>query len=213
MGSSLLIRTFPHCDRKALEAEITTHTATDAYERGHLYSGSWGSKRGSVYFPTLSKPFENVSSAEDYISDNNDKWESVHAVLAFEMPELPRDHVSETLQSLRTKYNDLSRKFSNFNELVVRADAAKLKSEFKGCEHCSSRINLKRYLAAHYGQIDCPVCRGTFLWKPAHEAAKKRLEEEVKKAKEAVEAQILKELKKLKLEKKLVWVVGGWCPC
>jgi DNA-directed RNA polymerase subunit RPC12/RpoP len=211
MGASLLIRTFAHCDRKSLEDAIATQADNDAYEDGHLYSGSWGVKRGSPYFPTLAQPFDSVEAAEEYISDNNDKWDSVHAVLAYESPQLPRDHVSEALKTLRAKQDELFRKFHSFNDLVVRADAAKLKSEFKGCEHCSSRINIKRYLASNYGRIDCPVCRGTFLWKPAHEAAKKRLEGDVQKAKDAVEAQITKETKKLKLEKKLVWVVGGWC--
>lgn len=213
MGASLLIRTFAHCDRKSLELKIAELTDNDAYEDGNLYSGSWGVKRGSPHYPSLPKPFESVDEAEEYISDNNDKWEPVDAVQAYDSPQLPRDHVSETLKALRTKHGELSRKLQNFNELVVRADAAKLKSEFKGCERCFSRINIKRYLTSgrDIGRIECPVCQGPFLWKPAHEVAKKRLKSDVEKAQGAVEAQIQKELKKLKLEKKLVWVVGGWC--
>ena len=211
MGASLLIRTFEYTDKKTLEAKIEQQANEDAYEDGHLYSGSWGVKRGPPTYARLAEPFASVSEAEEFIQDENDKWSPVHAVPAFQEPELPYNHQSEPIQALQAKLNDLLRKSQLFNMLVVRADAANLKSEFKGCEHCSSRINLKRYLASSGHSINCPVCGGTFLWKPAHAVAKKRLDADVQKAKDALEDQKKKELKKLKLERKLVWVVGGWC--
>jgi uncharacterized CHY-type Zn-finger protein len=210
MGSVLLVRTFAHCDKTKLLEQVDNQIDSDAHQDGHLYSGSWGVKYGKPIFARENNPFESVREAEEFIENENDKHGPLHAVLAYEVPPLPADLKSEKLSACRTRRDELRHRSFHFTDMV-RAEAAKLKSEFKSCQHCSSKINLKRYLSAHRGSLNCPVCTGPFLWKPAHDIAKKRLEADIEKAVKAVEDQEARERKKLKLERRLVWVVGGFC--
>jgi DNA-directed RNA polymerase subunit RPC12/RpoP len=210
MGAHLLIRTFEYCEKKILEQRVSDQVDQDAYEGGHSYSGNWGVKSGLPTFARLAQPFETVDAAEEYIDKTNDKWGPLTVVPAYEMPDLPRDHKSEALETLKKKVASLNTQLYRFNELHVRADAAKLKSAFKACEHCSSKIHLKSFLVKNLG-IDCPVCKGTFLLKPAHVTLQARITKDRDKAVEAVTAQEGKERKRLKIDRRLVWVVGGWC--
>ena len=49
----------------------------DRYENGHSYSGGWGMFPGISF---ISKEFADVDEAEDWICENQQKWDSAMCV-------------------------------------------------------------------------------------------------------------------------------------
>ena len=79
MGGCLDIRTY---DKKLSEAQVeeqfSSDQDSDAYENGHSYSGSIGVMPHGVTW--RSETCKTIREAEDFISENHDKWDEAFAV-------------------------------------------------------------------------------------------------------------------------------------
>lgn len=227
MGSSYSSRVFPDMPESELSEKINAAISTDAYEDGHLYSGSWGVKNGFYIVRDHGslrndvKTFDSVQAADDYISEVNDKFGGLSVVRAriVEMP-LPDGKVASTAnawssgqvpmaKAVAAAHEKAKAAYTALNQfgpdILKRVRAAKSKT--RGCSQCGSSI------ATQYIQsVNCPVCRHEYLLTETDRAKQQALKDKYEKlGKAATEARDA-ELKKL-AEKhgKFVWVVGGWC--
>jgi hypothetical protein len=79
MGASLQTVTFHTDDRKAIATEWDGMVSQDLHENGHSYSGGIG-MLGSRIAKWVDKQFTNRDDADEYIADNQEKWEPAMAV-------------------------------------------------------------------------------------------------------------------------------------
>jgi len=227
MGASYSSRVFPDMPESELAKKIEAAMADDAYEDGHLYSGSWGVKhgfhiernRGSLRNEV--KTFDSVQAADDYISEGNDKFGPLTVVRARIVEiKLPNGKVASTANDWSSDQIPMSKSVAAAHEkakavytalnqfgpdIIKRVRAAKSKT--RGCSKCGSSI-----ATTHIQSLNCPVCRHEYLVTDTDRAKQKALTEKYEKLNTAAKDARDAELKKL-AEKhgKFVWVVGGWC--
>jgi hypothetical protein len=227
MGASYSSRVFPDMPESELAKKIEAAMADDAYEDGHLYSGSWGVKsgfyfvrdRGSLH--NAVKTFDSVQAADDYISEENDKFGGLTVVRAriVEM-KLPDGKIASTANDWSSVQVPMGKAVAAAHEKAKAANTAlnqfgpdiikrvrSAKSKTRGCGKCGSSI-----ATTHIQSLNCPVCRHEYLVTDTDRAKQKALTEKYEKLDKAAKEARDAELKKL-AEKhgKFVWVVGGWC--
>lgn len=226
MGASYVSRTYPDMPESELAKHIDNDRAQDAHEDGCSYSGSWGVKHGfDVEYTGYGsnravKTFDSVRDADDYISDNNDKWGPLTAVKAriIEM-KLPDGRLASTdygtgasipmgkaTLALHEKHKEAHTALQAFGPAIL-ARVKTAKSKTKGCSKCGSAIATK-----YIQSLQCPVCRHDYLITDTDTKKLVALRAKADKAKAAAETARKVELDKLaQKHSKLVWVVGGMC--
>jgi hypothetical protein len=226
MGASYTSRVFPDMPEAELAKKIEAAIAEDAYEDGHLYSGSWGVKSGHYFdrergsLRNAVKTFDSVEDADEYISKDNDKFGALTVVRAriVEMT-LPDGKVVSSANSwgnqipmgkaVAAAHEKAKVAYTALNQfgpdIIKRVRSAKSKT--RGCCKCGSSI-----ATTHIQSLNCPVCRHEYLVTDTDRAKQKALNEKYEKLNKAAKDARDAELKKL-AEKhgKFVWVVGGWC--
>ena len=209
MGASLIIRHHPDCDKPTLQAWIADAVAEDRHNYGSSYSGYWNMKSSGIQYS--SRVFGSIEAAETFISDNNEKHEPLIACQTMAQPDIQSSDYTADMRALLAHINERGWRVSKTAERLALEEAATLKSEFKSCAHCGSKIHLKTLLEK-VRRTHCPVCSGNLLIKPAHEKAQQREEAELVKLRAKLKAEEDKLRKKLKKDKPVkIWVVGGWC--
>jgi len=211
MGATLVVRTHPDCSKEELNKWVANTSQQAAFEQGNSYSGDWNMCSGPVSYPAV-PAFEDQAAAEEYISNNQSKWESLFAVKAKQSRSLSDElyRGDPTLQALRKQAQDLERQTWAFPGSVLKR-VKDGKSRMKACEHCGSRISV-----AHLTTCHCPVCRADFLFTAsdvkARQALDKKLAATLAKQEERRQA-LLKKMYKNQPTTETIWVVGGWCAC
>lgn len=227
MGATYTSRVFPDMPEAELAKQIEAAISEDAYEDGHLYSGSWGVKggyyierdRGSLR--NAVKTFDSVEAADNYISKENDKFGGLTVVRAriVEMT-LPNGKIASTANNWSSDQIPMAKAVAAAHEkakvaytalnqfgpdIIKRVRSAKSKT--RGCSKCGSSI-----ATTYIQSLNCPVCRHEYLVTDTDRAKQKALNEKYEKLNKAAKDARDAELKKL-AEKhgKFVWVVGGWC--
>lgn len=78
MGASFATLTIKERDQVKARKIFADKQASDRYENGHSYSGGIGMANGISFLPD--HPFTDVDAADDWLSDNAEKWEAALAV-------------------------------------------------------------------------------------------------------------------------------------
>jgi hypothetical protein len=161
-------------------------------DRGNdTYAGHLGIKPGLEFVDGQCK---NRAEAEEYILNNNQKWEAAMAV-SFPSkgptPSAKGRALLASIEKIRADYEGFSAK------ILRRIQDAKSKNI--GCKACGSSVSRR-----HLGSCDCPVCgtRQAFLTN----TDKKRLEN--------LHLTLLAKKRKkvdMKEGKRLSYLIGGWC--
>jgi hypothetical protein len=171
----------------------------DRHENGHgPYSGGIGMKEG-LEFVNIT-PFKNAGQAEDWLSNNNSKWESAQAV-----PFITDTKEASASVNKRKRLVADEKKYREAFEKLERqflSEITGIKSAFKSCKKCTSKI-AKKYL-----KRECPVCNSDMY----SETQEKRLAVAGKKFANA-ERSLRHFEPKYVGGKGKAWVVGGWCSC
>ncbi len=211
MGASLVIRQHPWAPRADVQRWAQNCASEDQFEHGASYSGYWNMKSGGIHFDE-SRVFDSPQAAEEYISEENDKFGGLTAVPALQRLSLPRETAESDakLKDLRVQIQALNNTLWTFDRAIVtRAKAGK--SAFKGCAHCGSRISLKHLTTGH---TRCPVCNQNLLRTETDDKKQEALKTKLARLQEQIgtrEQALLKKLAKGKPIEAKVWVVGGWC--
>jgi hypothetical protein len=215
MGANLVIETTKDYTPSELRLWVKDRVNDMLHEHGHdTYAGHWGCKEPTVQ--VHEKRFESVEAAEEFISENNQKWDGLTACKAITTKQITFPHTKGD-QELQRKRKELAdyifpigfQEMSGFEKEVVER-IRKQKSKLKTCEHCSSRVAIK-----HIRHVNCPVCGKEFLltdtdrkrveaWQKKHANIKKKIQARTSE---------LERENVGKTKKGYVWVVGGWCPC
>lgn len=209
MGAVLVVRTHPMCDKPALKAWVDQCVDTARFERGSSYSGDWNMAAAGLTFP-VTEAFASTAAAEEYISENQDKWGPLMAVKAVSKRELPLDVARQdaTLQALAQQLKELQNKLWNQpHEILARVRAGK--SKLKGCSNCGSQISV-----AHLRGSNCPVCNHGFLATATDEKQRQALDTKITQLRAKVQARedfLRKKVHKTTDTSDTLWVVGGWC--
>lgn len=213
MGATFRVRTI-HCDVKDLPARVESITQQMFHDEGHeAYSGHWGMK-GSGIDIKHNLTFNGYEEAEEYIMNNNNKWDCVTAV---RYPCVIKKKVSDKqkqIDKLRAKFDDLNNQLGDFNKIgehekAIVTRVKKAKSKTKGCSKCGSSIAVN-----HLNDSTCPVCGNKQFIYTATDIKKHR-EMEEKRRKLYNDLTLLKKNSKVTEteEAGFAWLVGGWCSC
>lgn len=210
MGACLNTITFAGDLTEAqVKEKFENEQSVDRFENGHSYSGGFGMLTG-VKFVKQGKVFKSISAAEDYISENQEKWGAAFAVKAMEVPFF---NENSPIFSAKTK-----KAYSQRIQLKVELSTLKampyvLKNPEKAghatCPKCKSKVS-ETYLK----QFSCPVCHEADAFMPTKaKNRKKKLEELIQELSKTCEAQVELDVEKAIKQNKIkpVWVVGGWC--
>jgi predicted RNA-binding Zn-ribbon protein involved in translation (DUF1610 family) len=204
MGAALCIRVLPDMPEAQLREKVRAQRAQDSYEDGQMYSGTWGSKDGSLIIK--STPFETIDQAQAYVDENSDKHGALLAVRAKKLSKTKA--MSAPSQVLEMRVRAAQKAVADYPASVIaRVRAAKSKT--RGCTHCGSSIAV-----AHIHSNTCPVCRKEYLYTPADVRKLALLQERVSAAQARLDEQRQRDLKRATSRGNIafVWVVGGWCP-
>ena len=196
MGACDCINYYKDLTKKQLKKTVESDTTEMRYESGQSYSGTWASKPSGINF--LSRTFKSQSEAEDYIMDNNDKWECVDA--AFYTEKLGTPTQLERIKKQKQKLIDTKRLEQDFYSQTF-SKIKNVKAKTKKCKSCGTIHPI-----ANLGRLSCSSCGNLLI-----------TETETKKLSK-IKEKISNEDKKLitlisKKGGKSVkgWVVGGWC--
>lgn len=210
MGANLNTITFAGDLTEAqVKEKFTAEQEQDRFENGHSYSGGFGMLTG-VDFVKKGTIFKSISAAEDYISENQEKWGAAFAVKAMAVPFF--DEASPIFGAKAKKtYAQITQHRAELWELKAMRYAPKnpQKIGHTVCPNCKSKIS-----EVYLQQFHCPVCREVDAFLPKKtKNRKKKLEELVETLSKAHEAQVELDIEKAVNQNKIkpVWVVGGWC--
>lgn len=78
MGACFVSGYYTETDKTKVEQKFLDDQEIDVYENGHCYSGSIGMANGIKFVDNL--VFTNYSDADDWLSDNVQKWGPTLAV-------------------------------------------------------------------------------------------------------------------------------------
>lgn len=181
-----------HADKESVEEEFEQLQQEYCAEKGdNTYAGHLGIKPGLHFIDTV---YPDATAADDYIAEQNDKWEAAWAVPYHRVGQIPTAKGRKLIEA-RSKIN---RQMMDFHDnVLVRIKAAKSKTI--GCKTCGSSVS-----RAHLSSCSCPVCgkRGAFLT----QTDKKRLESMSDKSDELRRRTVEK-----KTGKTIGYVIGGLC--
>ena len=195
MGGEYTTRTY---DGKMSKEQIKKQVACDTqemnYENGSgSYSGHWGVKNGGVDF--CSTTFSSEDKADDWLSDNNDKWGSVGACYIEE--KMGTDTQNEKIKTQRTKVRETE---SSINVALGQFLTKKKNGKGKKCTSCGISV-----VAGNVG-LKCPACGTSFLTDTENKKIGKikvKIEAEKTKLETLISKRGGKTVKK--------WLCGGWC--
>lgn len=212
MGSSYVDYTFKDCSKAELEKLVRGVESQEAYESGRSYSGNLGSKGSEIEY--ISQVFADRDAARDYFEEHNDKWGPLYATRLPVFVKLTEENKGTKVKALETKVKTLSERLTNFLPAIVTR-TLNAKSALKSCEHCTSKVNIKAYLARnkfnYRGQ--CPVCDKNLLLTNTDVAAQAKMSKDLETAKTQLELALKDRRKALTKTSQYEWYVGGWCSC
>ncbi len=230
MGANFNVTSFPAMSKTELEVAFHDYVENQRDEFGSdAYSGTMANSRGLTI---SAKEFNTYEEAEDWLSDNTQKWGPAIAVKVGKfMPLFP---VTKKDQLLQTNYNNTKEALENF-EINIVTRTKNQKSAKKTCTHCGSSISIKhlelpkkwkvstskydniepaykfsgKYYLVNLRQLtDCPVCNHNLLLTDTDTKQKSMLEVKYKElAKKLADAKKVYE-QKMK-NKQGSWIVGA----
>lgn len=227
MGASYVSHSFNHCSEVELSNKVDSVCSEVAYESGHgPYSGDWGEKLG-VGVKHINKTFNSRMDADDWLTDNSDKWGPLIAVKVLSAPkDVNTKSIDSKLEAANTKLRNLLIEVGERNACgntevkplvgTVLERVKSGKSKFKGCDDCGSKVS-----TAHLKHHVCPVCGNKeFLLTDTDKMKLHKLN--VKLAALKADISDLEDKRKSKIDVAVkadknknnwVWLVGGWCSC
>lgn len=211
MGSYSRFVTVERCSKEELERKFRGIVEDQQYEDGHdAYSGTFGSNSG---LRVTQKVFADEESAQEWISENAEKWGNV---LAVKVGDFNAGYFgTKTGQALLAKHAALAKELDEFDDTLVKRVKAG-KSKFRSCSKCESKIAVK-YIGdvlgfkpsqreAYYRPTACPVCGSEFIRTPTdqkhYDALKKRYE--------ATNAEVNTRKRADKAGNSAYWLLGAW---
>jgi len=200
MGAQFNARIFHGSEAEVIK-EFNTWVSNSQYENGHAgnYTGSISEKgKNGLIFPRFDKPFKAEDLAEDWLQENNGKWDDAMAV-----PFLTGEKIASASVNSKKRLEEKAKKLDDALVKLERqflSELISIKSAYKSCRHCTSKI-VKKHL-----KPECQVCGGDMY----SETQRKRLQVAGRKSGEADRALRHWEPKKV-TGKGVAYMVGGWC--
>lgn len=199
MGASFVDQTFEASDVATLKNSFSTYVEQEQFENGHGgYAGVL-----SNGLRVVSQTFKDMDAAYNFVESNCKKWEPALAVQVGDFTKAFHNTTKGSKAIAQVK--DLHNKVHNFDKDLLQKLATQ-KSLFKTCNHCSSKISVKHFVAGN--STACPVCKKEFVKSPKDVEKFRSLFTSLS-AKEK-ELELMKKEHKEKLgTKNPCWYVGG----
>jgi len=198
MGATNYIINYKNLTEKQMRERVVTDTEQMQYEEGCSYSGTWASKAYGINI--INKKFNSTQEAEDYILDNNDKWDCVDAVLV--QYKAGTDKQNEKIKLEKSKTVEIKNSIMDFHKNWTK----KLKernSKTISCSSCKTRFNKEQIRNSF-----CPQCNHSLL-----SATDTKKVDKIKEKAEKQELKVKSLIAKRGGKTVKTWVVGGWCSC
>ena len=222
MGSNLSTRTYSDkLGMRAIAEQWSIDVENSRFEDGVSYSGEIG-----MLGPNISKwhdlNFKSEAEAEEWLSENHDKWDSAIAV-SFIQQVKTKEYIDKYDAGRKKLEAELDKQIVRFTEILKRfADKfIMIKAQYCTCKKCGSKLNhdyLKPNLPTNYllkfkwdvekyTGVTCPVCHDPMY----AEAAYSRIKGAYKKIQKALDNYNNFEVEPMTNNTEKSWVVGGWC--
>ena len=200
MGANLDYRTYFTDDKKEIQSNWDQDVQHSQDMDGHSYSGCIGMLGDDISY--VSKIFNSVDEAKDYISETHRKWDSNPLAVPFRIQGGKK--VPAYLKNAKTKYDQAREKQRQIVEKIHKDITINAQSKFISCKNCISKINRSFLRVA-----DCPVCRQNLI----SETSMQRIEKAKQKTRDMLDAWKEAEYKarKTNCTGKIGYVVGGIC--
>jgi ribosomal protein S27E len=202
MGGAFDYRIYEQDDRQKIRNHFESACDSARIEDGCSYPGTIAAMSGIASWHD--KAFATQQEAEEWLSNNHNKWDDAKAV-SYMLPVAPTDRDRKRVEKASIKVTAACAKR---DALITQArDGFRNgKSKLVGCKGCDSRMNREKLVASHsYRALQCPLC-GYDLVSPT-------LRERINKAQAKLDlaSQARNEASKPRASKKKGWIVGGWC--
>lgn len=201
MGANFDSHKFKACSTEELQKKFRILQEDMYHESGNdTYAGHLGIVPGLTI---LDKVFKGPNIAEDWLSNNTEKWENALAVKVGDFSNIfPKTEADKKLQK---DYELATLSINNWAEEIIKRVKAG-KSLQKTCTSCQSKIAVK-----YIKHVNCPVCQHQkFLITPTDEKKKETLVNKHKELEKKLTDSKRKFEEKNK-ENKAYWIVGAWC--
>lgn len=199
MGACFDSVSFGACSREQLKQKFLDFQERSCHENGaDTYAGHLGIVNGLTISPKI---FKDASSAEDYVSENTQKWEPALAVQVGDFSQVFPKTAAE--KKLMETFTEIQKTLNNWDaDIVKRVKMGK--SQQRTCPDCQSKVTVS-YIKSN----SCPVCNSKkFLQTDTDTKKFKTLQAKYKE----VEAKVVAAKGKYaEANKKNFWYVGGWC--
>lgn len=198
MGANFITKSFDPSSSQELTKAFEKHQEEERYENGNDgYSGHIGLANG---LQINSKTFKDYDSAEEWLSNNTQKWGSAIAVKvgSFENA-FPK---TESEKKLSKAFQELETSLTNWDKDIIKRVKAG-KSLQRSCTKCDSKISV-----LYIKDIYCPVCSNSkFLKTETDDKKFLALQTKYKAAKSKIDAA----KQKTKGKNDAYWLVGAVC--
>jgi hypothetical protein len=195
MGASLQSCTFRSQNRSEIERKWNSAVEQSRQEDGTSYSGCIG-MLGTGIACWHDKKFNSLNEADEFLSDEHDKWERAIAV-------------SYRITAKASAADILAADGYRNKAYALSAEIAKLRaegvneykqSEFITCPSCHSRMATKFLL-----NEGCKLCNNSLFGKRLQNKIAKLVEQKTELEKKS------NEMRMGKPSDEFGWLVGGWC--